>query len=50
MVICMFMHRDPHTLGAAAFEEGNLTSGWPVSGALRTLSSAPAQADGRFTA
>jgi hypothetical protein len=29
MVISMFMRRDPHTLGAAAFKTGNLTPEWP---------------------
>jgi len=32
MVISMFMRRDPHTLGAAAFKAGNLTPEWPHHG------------------
>ena len=32
MVISMFMRRDPHTLGAAAFKAGNLTPAWPHHG------------------
>jgi enoyl-CoA hydratase/carnithine racemase len=32
MVISMFMRRDPHTLGAAAFKAGNLTPTWPHDG------------------
>ncbi len=32
MVISMFMRRDPHTLGAAAFKAGNLTPTWPHHG------------------
>jgi enoyl-CoA hydratase len=32
MVISMFMRRDPHTLGAAAFKVGNLTPTWPHHG------------------
>jgi len=32
MVISMFMRRDPHTLGAAAFKAGNLTPAWPHNG------------------
>jgi enoyl-CoA hydratase/carnithine racemase len=32
MVISMFMRRDPHTLGAAAFKAGNLTPEWPNHG------------------
>ncbi len=32
MVISMFMRRDPHTLGAAAFKDGNLTPAWPHNG------------------
>jgi enoyl-CoA hydratase len=32
MVISMFMRRDAHTLGAAAFKAGNLTPEWPHHG------------------
>jgi enoyl-CoA hydratase len=32
MVISMFMRRDPHTLGAAAFKAGNLAPTWPHDG------------------
>jgi enoyl-CoA hydratase len=32
MVISMFMRRDPHTLGAAAFKAGNLSPEWPNHG------------------
>ena len=32
MTISMFMRRDPHTLGAAAFKAGNLTPEWPNHG------------------
>ena len=32
MIISMFMRRDPHTLGAAAFKAGNLTPTWPHHG------------------
>src|SRR5213082_3775210 len=32
MVISMFMRRDPHTLGAAAFKAGDLTPEWPHHG------------------
>jgi enoyl-CoA hydratase len=32
MVISMFMRRDSHTLGAAAFKAGNLTPEWPHRG------------------
>ena len=32
MVISMFMRRDSHTLGAAAFKTGNLTPEWPHHG------------------
>jgi hypothetical protein len=32
MVISMFMRRDPHTLGAAAFKAGNLAPEWPHHG------------------
>ncbi len=32
MVISMFMRRDSHTLGAAAFKGGNLTPEWPHHG------------------
>src|ERR1700730_7321111 len=32
MEISMFMRRDPHTLGAAAFKAGNLTPQWPHHG------------------
>jgi enoyl-CoA hydratase len=32
MVISMFMRRDPHTIGAAAFKQGNLTPDWPHHG------------------
>ena len=32
MVISMFMRRDPHTLGAAAFKAGNLTPTGPITG------------------
>jgi enoyl-CoA hydratase len=32
MTISMFMRRDPHTLGAAAFKAGNLTPEWPHHG------------------
>jgi enoyl-CoA hydratase len=32
MVLSMFMRRDPHTLGAAAFKAGNLTPEWPHHG------------------
>lgn len=32
MVTSMFMRRDPHTLGAAAFKAGNLTPEWPHHG------------------
>src|SRR5262249_40080857 len=31
-VISMFMRRDSHTLGAAAFKAGNLTPEWPHHG------------------
>ena len=30
--ISMFLRRDPHTIGAAAFKEGNLTPEWPHHG------------------
>ena len=32
MIISMFMRRDPHTLGAAAFKAGNLAPTWPHHG------------------
>ena len=32
MVISMFMRRDPHTLGAAAFKAGDLKPAWPHHG------------------
>ena len=32
MVVSMFMRRDSHTLGAAAFKVGNLTPEWPHDG------------------
>jgi enoyl-CoA hydratase len=32
MVISMFMRRDSHTLGAAAFKEGKLAAEWPHHG------------------
>jgi enoyl-CoA hydratase len=32
MTISMFMRRDSHTLGAAAFKEGNLSPRWPHHG------------------
>jgi enoyl-CoA hydratase len=32
MIISMFMRRDPHTIGAAAFKAGNLTPEWPNHG------------------
>jgi enoyl-CoA hydratase len=32
LVMSMFMRRDPHTLGAAAFKAGNLTPEWPHNG------------------
>jgi hypothetical protein len=32
MVISMFMRRDPHTLGAAAFKARDLTPEWPHHG------------------
>lgn len=32
MVISMFMRRDSHTLGAAAFKAGELTPEWPHHG------------------
>jgi enoyl-CoA hydratase len=32
MTISMFMRRDPHTLGAAAFKAGDLTPDWPNHG------------------
>jgi enoyl-CoA hydratase len=32
MVISMFMRRDSHTIGAAAFKAGNLTPDWPNNG------------------
>jgi enoyl-CoA hydratase len=32
MVLSMFMRRDSHTLGAAAFKAGNLTPEWPHHG------------------
>jgi enoyl-CoA hydratase len=32
MTISMFMRRDPHTLGAAAFKAGNLRPEWPHDG------------------
>jgi enoyl-CoA hydratase len=32
MVISMFMRRDPHTLGAAAFKAGDLAPAWPHHG------------------
>jgi hypothetical protein len=32
MTISMFMRRDSHTLGAAAFKAGNLTPEWPHHG------------------
>jgi enoyl-CoA hydratase len=32
MIISMFMRRDSHTLGAAAFKAGNLTLEWPHHG------------------
>ena len=32
LTMSMFMRRDPHTLGAAAFKAGNLTPEWPNSG------------------
>ena len=30
--LSMFMRRDPHTLGAAAFKAGNLSPDWPHHG------------------
>jgi enoyl-CoA hydratase len=32
MTLSMFMRRDSHTLGAAAFKAGNLTPQWPHHG------------------
>ena len=32
MTLSMFMRRDPHTLGAAAFKAGNLNPEWPHHG------------------
>ena len=32
MVLSMFMRRDSHTIGAAAFKAGNLTPAWPHHG------------------
>jgi enoyl-CoA hydratase/carnithine racemase len=32
MIISMFMRRDSHTLGAAAFKAGNLKPEWPNDG------------------
>jgi enoyl-CoA hydratase len=32
MTLSMFMRRDPHTLGAAAFKAGNLAPEWPHHG------------------
>ena len=32
LTMSMFMRRDPHTLGAAAFKAGNLAPEWPNSG------------------
>ena len=32
MILSMFMRRDSHTLGAAAFKAGNLTPQWPHHG------------------
>jgi enoyl-CoA hydratase len=32
MIISMFMRRDSHTLGAAAFKAGNLEPEWPNHG------------------
>jgi len=32
MIISMFMRRDPHTLGAAAFKAGDLEPAWPHHG------------------
>jgi hypothetical protein len=32
MIISMFMRRDPHTLGAAAFKRGELEPRWPHHG------------------
>ena len=32
MIISMFMRRDKHTLGAAAFKAGNLAPKWPNHG------------------
>jgi hypothetical protein len=32
MIISMFMRRDPHTIGAAAFKSGNVTPEWPHHG------------------
>src|SRR5438105_2086226 len=32
MTLSMFMRRDPHTIGAAAFKAGNLTPEWPHHG------------------
>jgi hypothetical protein len=32
MILSMFMRRDSHTLGAAAFKAGNLKPEWPNHG------------------
>jgi len=32
VTLTMFMRRDPHTLGAAAFKAGNLRPEWPHHG------------------
>ena len=32
MTLSMFMRRDSHTIGAAAFKAGNLTPEWPNHG------------------
>ena len=39
MVISMFMRRDPHTLGAAAFKAGNLNPDLAPSRALSRAAS-----------
>jgi enoyl-CoA hydratase len=31
-ILSMFMRRDPHTIGAAAFKAGNLSPRWPHHG------------------
>ncbi len=32
LIMSMFMRRDPHTLGAAAFKAGDLNPSWPHHG------------------